>query len=220
MVVAITGAGLFLFLIMHMLGNLKSFMGMNAVTGAHKLDEYAHFLRTVGHEFVGNYTVLWATRMGLLVMLVLHVVTVVQLQVRNAQSRPVPYAQAAYDCATFSARSMLFSGIFLLVFVVFHIFHFTTGHLHFQGFIEGKVYANVVSGFGVAIVGVFYIAAMLALAFHLYHGIWSMFQTLGLDNPARNTCLRRMAKAGAALLFLGFISVPVAVMSGVLTLGN
>jgi succinate dehydrogenase / fumarate reductase cytochrome b subunit len=111
---------------------------------------------------------------------------------------------------------MLYGGLFLLLFVVFHILHFTTGQLHFSGFVEGQVYANVASAFRNAGTAAFYVVAMGLLAAHLYHGTWSMFQTLGVDTPRWNTGIRTAAKVVAVALFVGFSSVPVAILVGAL----
>jgi succinate dehydrogenase / fumarate reductase cytochrome b subunit len=111
---------------------------------------------------------------------------------------------------------MLYGGLFLLFFVVFHILHFTTGHLHFSGFVEGQVYANVFTGFQNVFTAGFYVVAMGLLAAHLYHGTWSMFQTLGVDTPRWNKGIRAGAKVVALALFVGFSSVPVGIVIGAL----
>jgi succinate dehydrogenase / fumarate reductase cytochrome b subunit len=110
---------------------------------------------------------------------------------------------------------MLYGGLFLLLFVTFHILHFTTGTLHFS-FVEGEVYANVWSAFQNVLTAGFYVVAMALLALHLYHGTWSMFQTLGVDTPRWNKGIRTLAKVIAVALFVGFSAVPVSIAMGLL----
>lgn len=214
MVVALSGLILVGFVIGHMLGNLKFFGGLDPVTGQHTLDHYGHMLRVFASDFVGDYTFLWIVRIVLLAALFLHVLTVILLTRQNRKARAGSYSEIDYQSATFSSRSMLIGGLFLLAFVVLHILHFTTGDIHFQGFTYGEVFNNVVKAFSLWYVVVAYIFAMVWLALHLYHGAWSMFQTLGLDSPGWNNGLRTGAKVLAVILFLGFCSVPIAVYFG------
>ncbi len=215
-VVAVTGLVLFGFVVLHMLGNLKAFLGVDPLTGVHHLDTYALFLREMGHEFLGKGTALWLTRIVLLVCLIVHVSTVIQLQAINAAARPEQYVHSPHRDSTYAARSMFWGGLFLLIFVVYHILHFTTGTLYFQGFVEGRVYQNVSRAFVMPSILVFYLSAMAVLGFHLYHGAWSLFQTLGLDGPKTNLKLRNFAKTMAVVVALGFISVPLAIFLGLL----
>jgi len=214
--VAATGVILFGFVVLHMLGNLKAFMGIDSASGLYHLDIYAKALREIASDFVGQTTILWATRVVLLAALALHLVTVLQLQARNLSARPVPYAKHELSAATYASRSMLWGGLFLLIFIVFHLLHLTTGTLHYQGFVEGKVYSNVYTAFRVPSIVLFYSAAMLALGFHLYHGVWSLFQTFGFDNPKCNQKYRVFAALAAVVVALGFISVPISVACGLL----
>ncbi len=207
-VVALTGLFLVFFVIGHMAGNLKFFGSVDPATGQHTLDHYAHLLRAIGADFIGNYTFLWAFRIALIVALVLHVVTVILLSRQNAAAKGTGYLKPDYRSSTLASRYMMFGGLILLTFVVFHILHFTTGDLHFQGFVSGQVYNNVIKGFSVNYIVAVYVVAMIALACHLYHGIWSAFQTLGIDNPKWNFYIRLAAKVLAFILFIGFISVP------------
>lgn len=217
-IVALTGFILVGFVIGHMMGNLKAFMGTDSA-GIHKLDHYAHFLREMGESLFGYSTVLWIVRVGLLLAVVLHVVTVIQLSALNRASRPDGYAVVRHNSSTAASRGMFWGGLLLLVFIVFHILHLTTGTVHFDGFVEGKVFANVVRAFQHWYMVAFYAAAMLALCAHLYHGVWSLFQTLGLDNPERNQLIRTGAVVCAFVVAIGFISVPLAVFFGVLKEG-
>lgn len=209
-VMASTGMVLFLFAVGHMLGNLKMFAGIDPASGQYKLDLYAEMLRSLGAGFMGHETFLWIVRVFLLICLVLHVSAALQLAALNARAKPVNPQRQWFGSANPASRTMLYGGLFILCFVIFHILHFTTGHAHFKGFVHGAVYANVYKGFQSAPVATFYILAMACLALHLYHGAWSMFQTLGLDSPAWNKGLRRMAQLIAVTLFIGFSLVPLA----------
>ena len=216
LVAAATGIVMLAFVVLHMLGNLKTFLGVEAASGLHHLDLYAGFLRTVGQEVIGPYTALWLTRGLLIICALLHVVTVYQLRRLNARARPVPYACVDYESATLASRSMWLGGLSIALFAVFHILHFTTGQLHYDGFVPGQVYHNVYGAFGHSYLVLVYLGALLALFLHVYHGAWSLFQTLGLDSPDRNRSLRLFARALAVILFLGFLSVPAAIFSGLL----
>ena len=213
-VVALTGIVLFGFVVLHMAGNLKTFMGYGS-DGVHHLDHYAIFLREVGQEVVGYSTVLWLTRIVLLLSLLIHLVTVWKLRFLNMASRPVDYQRFNYRSSTSAARLMWWGGLVLLAFIVYHILHFTIGTAH-SSFIEGSVYWNVWSAFQTPLTVGVYFVAMLFLGLHLFHGVWSLFQTLGLDNPQRNLALRKLAALMAVVVALGFVSVPIAVISGVL----
>jgi succinate dehydrogenase / fumarate reductase, cytochrome b subunit len=212
-VVAITGLMMIGFVVGHMLGNLKAFAGFDSSNVA-ALDNYAHHLRMLMADLVGEGNFLWLARGGLLGALVLHVVTVAQLTALNKSSRPVGYAKHSYKSSTVASRSMAYGGLILLLFIVFHILHFTTGHLHTDGFIHGQVYANVHSAFQHLWLVAVYTIAMSALGLHLFHGTWSVFQTLGFDNPDRNASLRMAATGLAVVVVLGFIAVPITMFMG------
>ena len=212
---ALSGAVLVLFAIGHMAGNLKIFFGKEA-NGVYRIDAYGEFLRTFGSEMLGHGGFLWVVRAVLLACLALHVVSAIQLSIINRRARTSSYAVSAYSSANAASRTMLYGGLFLLAFVVLHILHFTTGTVHTNGFVEGKVFANVWLGFQNPVVGGLYIFAMACLGLHLYHGTWSMFQTLGVDSPRWNPTIRCAAKVVSILLFIGFSAVPAAVMLGLL----
>lgn len=210
-IMAITGLLLIGFLIGHMIGNLKMFAGMDPDTGRYKLDLYAEFLRSMGHEMLGHETALWIVRGGLLACVLLHILMALQLSIINSRARPVGYKVNSYQSSTLASRGMMIGGLILLAFIVFHILHFTTGDLHFRDFKEGHVYANVWKGFQSPLVTGFYLLAMLSVCFHTFHGAWSVFQTLGIDSPKLNPILRKGAFFVAMILLIGFSSVPVAV---------
>jgi len=211
---ALSGLVLVLFVIGHMAGNLKIFAGIDPTTGDYKIDDYGVFLRTMGSEMLGKETALWVVRVVLLACVSIHAISGIQLARLNRRAKPQKYQVAAYHSSNAASRTMLYGGLFLIVFITFHILHFTTGTLHMSGFEHGQVYANVYSGFQNAITAGFYVVAMALLALHLYHGTWSMFQTLGVDTPRWNKGIRTAAKVVALAMFLGFSSVPVGMVVG------
>lgn len=210
-IMAITGIVLVLFVIGHMAGNLKMFLGFDPSVGDFKMDIYGRYLREMGTPLLPHAGALWIARVVLLICLVLHVTMAIQLSVRNKLSKPVDYKSPDYGSSTYASRTMLYGGQFLLLFVIFHLLHLTFGTVHTRGFEEGQVYANVYRGFQVSFLVFVYVAAMAALAFHLYHGVWSVFQTLGVNSPKLNPCIKTAAKALAVILFIGFSAVPVGV---------
>jgi succinate dehydrogenase / fumarate reductase, cytochrome b subunit len=202
-VMAITGLILFGFVIGHMLGNLQVFMGAN------QMNAYAAMLKA-------NATLLWGVRIVLLVAVILHIVAAVQLTRMSQRSRPEGYHYKDVIQADYAARTMRWSGPIIAVFVIYHLLHFTTGSVH-PRFDVHDVYRNVISGFRVWPVSLFYIIAMVALAFHLWHGVWSMFQTLGLINPKSDKIIHRLAAITTLALVIGFISIPMAVLAGLIS---
>lgn len=209
-VMAVTGVIMVLFVIAHMLGNLKVFAGPG------EINTYSRFLRTVGMPELGYGDALWIVRIVLLVSATLHIIAAIQLTRMNWQARPIGYRERKDVETSFAARSMRWGGLILAIFIVFHIAHFTFGAV---GFAPGEyrdlhVYSNVIIGFSVWPVSVFYIIAMIALFFHLDHGMWSMLQTLGWNTARHQVKLRLASRVIAAVIFLGFVSVPVAVLAG------
>jgi succinate dehydrogenase / fumarate reductase cytochrome b subunit len=209
-VMAVTGAILVLFVLAHMAGNLKIF------NGPEEINAYSRFLREVGWPELGYGQLLWAVRIVLLVSVLLHITAAYQLTMINRRARPVDYTAKKNVETGIGALTMRWSGVLLLVFVIFHLLHFTLGAVGFEPgqFVHLMVYQNVVAGFSLWYVSLFYIAAMAALALHLNHGIWSAFQTLGWSNARNQRSLQMLSKLLALIVFLGFSSVPVAVMAG------
>jgi succinate dehydrogenase / fumarate reductase cytochrome b subunit len=207
-VMAVTGLVLVWFVVIHMLGNLHVY------EGPEKLNAYGVFLREAGTPFFGHEYLLWSMRIILLGSVSLHILAAYQLTRLDLNSRPVGYRRRRMISASYAARTMRWSGVILALFVIYHILHFTTGTVH-PGFRAGDIHGNVVAGFRVWYVSLFYVLAMVALGFHVYHGVWSMSQTLGLNNPARNRFWGGLATATAAAVTLGNISVPLAVLAGV-----
>jgi succinate dehydrogenase / fumarate reductase cytochrome b subunit len=208
-VMAITGLIGIGYLILHMTGNLKIFQGPE------HFNEYAEFLRTIGSPVIPERGLLWVIRLVLLAAVALHVTAAYQLTRMDRAGRPVRYAQLRPVQQSFASRTMRWGGVILLLFIVYHLLHFTLGAVH-PAFVQGDAYRNVVSGFQIWWVTIFYIAAMLALGLHLYHGFWSMFQTLGLNNVTYTTLLRGLSILVALGISVGFVAVPIAVLFGVL----
>jgi succinate dehydrogenase / fumarate reductase cytochrome b subunit len=201
-VMAVTGAILFTFVIGHMLGNLQIF------EGPAKINAYGRFLHNLGE-------ILWAERIVLLTAVALHIVATVQLALRNKAARPVGYSRRQAINSSYASRTMYWSGPIVLAFVIFHLLHLTAGMIvPGAAFIEGDVYHNVVSGFQVWWVSVWYIFAVSLLGLHLRHGIWSMFQSVGLNHPRYTPLLKQAAIWIAAAIVLGYISIPISVLLG------
>lgn len=206
---AVTGLILVGFVVLHMWGNLHAFEGPEA------FNAYGHFLRVAGAPVLGSEQALWLIRVVLLSAAALHIVAAVQLTQRDLASRPVGYSSKRSVSGGAAALFMRASGVLLAVFIVVHILHLTTGTL-LPGFRAGDVYANLIRGFSNPLMVLFYVAAMVALAFHLYHGIWSTTQTLGWNNRGTDRGYRNLAVAIAAVVSLGFVAVPLAVLFGAL----
>lgn len=209
-VMAVTGFILVGFVIVHMLGNLKVF------AGPEKFNAYAAFLREAGAPAFGHEQLLWIARLVLLGSVGLHMLAAYQLTQVSWAGRPTAYTRKEAVQATYASRTMRWGGVIIALFVLYHILHFTIGAVGYGPgqFRELDVYGNVVKGFRVWYVSAFYIAAMVVLGLHLYHGVWSMFQTLGLNGATSDRFFRRLATVIAAVIVLGNISIPAAVLAG------
>ncbi len=216
-VMAVSGAGLFLFLIGHLLGNLQIFLEPEAI------NRYAHFLQSTPE-------LIWSARLGLLALVALHVWSAIQLSLENRASRPVRYAiDPARKSSSMASRTMLGTGSVIAAFIIYHLLHYTVRvegingsliNFHDLKTAEGHndVYAMVIAGFQVWYVSLFYIIAVGLLCFHLSHGIKGMFQSLGVMNRNYRKVIDKAAPIIAAALFLGYASIPAAVLF--LGLGN
>ena len=203
-VMALTGAILFLFVVGHMLGNLQIFAGPD------KLNDYARFLHGVPE-------ILWATRTVLILSAVLHIWASAELAARKAQARPVDYTKKESIASSYASRTMYWSGPIILAFVIYHLLHLTAGIIHPGGeFVETDVYHNVVSGFQVWYVSAWYIFCMVLLGFHIRHGAWSMFQSVGINHPRHTPILKKAALTFAIVLVAGYISIPISIMLGLI----
>lgn len=199
---ALTGLILSAYVVAHLLGNMQIYMGADLI------DAYAHFLHT-------NNGILWTARIVLLAAVLVHAVAGIQLSMRKSTARPVDYHTKANLQGSTASRTMLVSGVVILLFVVYHILHFTTGTVH-PDYEHLKPFHNVTSGFQHPLAAGLYIVAMVGVGFHLWHGLYSMFHSLGLSHPRYTPGVRRAAALVATIIALGNISVPVAVLTGLL----
>ncbi|MFI6154599.1 succinate dehydrogenase cytochrome b subunit [Kitasatospora sp. NPDC051170] len=206
-VMAVSGLLMLLYLVAHMLGNLQIFFGPA------EINHYAHWLRTLGTPFLRYEWLIWIFRVGLLAAVVAHGVSAYQLSRRDLAARPTKYAHRRRR-ASYATRTMRWGGVILGLFVIWHILDLTTGTVNPAGEHEHP-YQNIVASFDRWPVALFYILAVLALGLHIRHGFWSAAQTLGANNPRRDRTLKIAANGLALALTCGFVSVPVAVMIGV-----
>jgi succinate dehydrogenase / fumarate reductase cytochrome b subunit len=210
-VMAVTGVILVLFLVGHMLGNIKIFFG------ADSFNHYAEWLRSVGEPALPHRTLLTITEVALGLAVILHIWSAVSLARRAAKARPVKYAAKRKSQASgYATHTMRYGGVIILLFVVWHLLDLTFGAVNPKGY-DATPYDRVVAGFDPSRwwVTLFYVVAVVMVGLHLRHGLWSAFQTLGLANGRRYQGLRAFASLVSAVLVIGFVSVPVAVMIGV-----
>ncbi len=204
---AVTGLILLGFVVGHMLGNLQIFIGQD------QLNEYAATLH-------GMPALLWAARLGLLLVVGLHIWAAVVLTFENRRARPGGYRKEATIQTTYSARTMRYSGFIVLAFIIYHLLHFTAQvtHPEYTKLVddEGRhdVYTMVITGFSSPLISGFYILSMFLLAMHLSHGIASMLQTVGLRSSGTRSMIGNVSWGFAAIIFFGNISIPLAVLFG------
>jgi succinate dehydrogenase / fumarate reductase cytochrome b subunit len=209
---ALTGLALFLFVVAHLVGNLQVFLGPE------EINRYGDFLQT-------NLELIWPARIGLLVIVLLHIWSAIQLTIENRAARPQPYAQHEVVAASYASRTMFWSGLIIAAFIIYHLLHFTVQmqaiNLTGKSFVDlhdakGRhdVYAMLVLGFKNPLVAGFYIFAMFLLCLHLSHGLSAMFQSLGWKTPAYAPIIDCGARAVSWLIFAGYISIPIAVQLG------
>jgi succinate dehydrogenase / fumarate reductase, cytochrome b subunit len=200
-IMAVTGLIMVAYLITHVLANLLVFQGPA------QINAYSAFLHGTGGA-------LWAARLVLLAALLLHIIAAVQLARRRYEARPIGYAAGREpQVSTWASRTIRWGGALILVFLVYHILHFTIGTAH-PDFIEGDPYHNVAAGFQSPIVVVLYLVAMAAVGLHLYHGLWSSGRSLGMSPPSPNPLRRTVALILALVIWLGFTVIPIAVYAG------
>jgi succinate dehydrogenase / fumarate reductase, cytochrome b subunit len=211
-IMAITGAGLFVFVVGHMLGNLQIFLGPESI------NRYGSFLQSLGE-------LLWVARIGLIVLVLLHIWSAVTLSAQNRAARPVGYGEYKPKGSTYASRTMLMSGLIIAAFIIYHLLHFTvqapvngTGR-DFTQLHDDKqrhdVYRMMVMGFSVWYVSLFYIIGMVLLSLHLSHGVQAMFQSLGLKNRSWQPFIDGFARFIAIVLLVGYCSIPIAVLLGI-----
>jgi len=213
-VMAITGIAMVGYVIAHMVGNLKMYLG------AEDLNHYGEFLRDLLVPILPRTVLLWILRIGLLAATLLHIHSAYGLTVINHKSRAVKYQSPRdYQVANFASRTMRWTGIIVFLFVFWHLADLTWGTTTAIGtngeFVRGLPYENIVLSFQRVPVSIFYILANLALGVHLFHGIWSLFQSLGINNPRFNKWRRHLATGIAAVVVIGNVSFPVAVLAGI-----
>ncbi len=215
-IMAVTGFALFGFVVAHLVGNLQVFLGPEAI------NRYGAFLQ-------GNQELLWPARVGLLVIVSLHIWAAASLTRENCAARPIAYAEYKPKGSTYASRTMLMSGLIIAAFIIYHLLHYTveaqfvngTGR-DFSTFTETlpngmhrhDIFKMMVVGFSNPLVSGFYLLSMALLCLHLSHGTSSMFQSIGWTGPAYRACLDRAARIIALLIFLGYSSIPVAILLG------
>jgi succinate dehydrogenase / fumarate reductase cytochrome b subunit len=211
-IMAVTGLVMFLFVLGHLAGNLQIFLGPEAI------NRYGHFLQS-------NPELIWPARIFLLLMLVLHVWSAVKLSAENKAARPIPYGAWQPVGSTYASRTMLMSGLIVFVFIIYHLLHFTVQvqnvNLTGQSFIDftdpqkrHDIYRMMIVGFSNGWVSGFYILGMALLCLHLSHGASSMFQSIGWKSPVYGPFLDKASRWLAIAIFLGYTSIPVAILLG------
>jgi succinate dehydrogenase / fumarate reductase cytochrome b subunit len=208
-VMAVSGIVLLGYVFAHMVGNLHVFEGPG------QINHYGEWLRELLDPPFPRTFFLWTLRLALITAFALHIIAAYQLTMINRRARPVRYQSPRdYVAADFAARTMRWTGVIVGLFLIYHLLDLTWGTAN-PGFVRGDVYRNTVASFERIPVSLVYIAGCLALGVHLYHGAWSMFQSLGINNPRFNHWRRYFAVAFAVVVTVGFISVPIAVLIGV-----
>jgi succinate dehydrogenase / fumarate reductase cytochrome b subunit len=214
MLMAVTGVVFLVYVLLHMYGNLKAFAGHDAY------NDYAEHLRTLGEPMLPYSGFLWVLRVVLIVALVLHVWAAVKLWLRARRARGVRYQVKKNAASTPASRFMRWGGLALLLFVIWHLINFTIGKVNVAGGPTNDPYNLLVDSFSVWWLTLIYLLALVALGLHLWHGVWSAAQTLGVTNNAR---ARRNAKLGgvvaAVVIAGGFALVPIFILAGVITKG-
>jgi len=216
-VMAITGIGLIAFSLAHMVGNLKMFLP--EVEGRADIDVYGEALRDLFTPILPEHVFLWIMRTGLIVLFALHVHAAYSLTLMNRRARPTDYqGPRDYVVADYAGRTMRWSGFIFLAFLFFHLADFTWGiePAAPEAWERGAVFANFVATFSRPPVTILYVVAMVLLGIHLYHGAWSMFQSLGVNHPKFNLWRRYFAIGVAAVITAGFVAPPLAVAFGLL----
>lgn len=204
--VALTGILLFGFVLQHMVANLQVFLGPEAI------NSYGANIKKLG-------PLLWVARLGLLAAVIAHIVLSINLALNSSAARPIGYRQKQSQATSFAARTMKWSGPMIACFIVYHIAHFTWPGVAMGAYTHQPpdLYANIVNGFRVPWVTAIYLVAQVLLGLHLYHGAWSLFQTLGLNHPRYNGLRQTVPRLIAITIVLGNVSMPLAVLAGVIS---
>jgi succinate dehydrogenase / fumarate reductase, cytochrome b subunit len=213
-IMAITGVALMGFVLIHMVGNLKMYLGKDA-SGVYDIDRYGEFLRELLVPLAPRTVVLWLLRVGLIAAFVLHIHAAYSLTVMNRRARTTRYQSPRdYIAANFASRTMRWTGIIFFLFLVWHLADLSWGWVN-PHFVRGEVYRNIDASLSRWPVAILYIVGNLALGVHLFHGSWSLFQSLGLNNPRFNIWRRWFAIGFSALIVVGNVSFPIAVLAGI-----
>ncbi len=207
-IMAVTGLVYIGYVVLHMYGNLKIFGGRIY------FNEYAEGLRELGHPVFGHTHLLVIARTVLTVAIVLHVWAAIGLWRKANRARPQSYAQKQVVRANYASLTMRYGGTVIALFILYHLAHLTWGFAH-ADYVRGDPYTNIVTAFQFWPVTLIYLIALLALALHLYHGTWSMFQTLGLSSQRLSPWLRGLALVLAVVVPIGFAVVPLSVLLGI-----
>jgi len=210
-IMAVSGVLLIGFLVAHMIGNLKVFMGADA------FNHYAEFLREIGYPLLPHMAGLWIFRILLLLAVGLHMLSAWQVYTQSRTARGGKYTKEESLHFSYASRTMRWGGVIIAVFIVYHLLHFTVGSAHPE-FVPGDAYRNVVIGFQNPLVAGFYVVALVMVTFHVYHGLWSAFQTVGANHPKYNPYRRPLAVVLAVVLLAGFLTVPVGVVTGAVSM--
>ena len=207
-IMALTGAGLILFIIAHLLGNLQIFIGQD------KFNEYAAFLKSLGG-------LLWVARLGLIAIVVSHIIAAISLTKLNSNAKPIDYKVKNKHKASTASMYMAHSGMIIFFFIVIHLLHFTFGYLQPQYYNlppdslgRHDVYTMVIYGFQTPVYAIGYVIAIIGLGFHLSHATSSMFQTVGISGPKITPLIKKAAVGLAVAIVIGYISIPLAVLGG------
>lgn len=212
-VMAVTGIIFLGYVFVHMLGNLKLYLGTDP-TGIYAIDHYGEWLRELLEPFLPRQGALWIFRVVLTASVVLHIHAAYSLTVTNWKARPVRYqSPREYLVANYASRTMRWSGVIVGAFIVFHLLDLTIGTANPE-FVAGDVHANLIASFSRPGVAIFYIAANLLLGLHIFHGTWSLFQSIGWNNPRFNEWRRWFAWAFTAVIVVANVSFPLTVLTG------
>ncbi|MBI3395924.1 MAG: succinate dehydrogenase cytochrome b subunit [Spirochaetia bacterium] len=210
-IVALTGSIFLIFLLGHLAGNLQVFGGPEPINA------YGETLRKFP-------IFLWGVRAFFLLAFLTHIYVTIWLTLQNRAARPVPYAKGSTIQASLPSRTMIVSGLLILFYVIYHLMHYTLGNAHpdlFKGtdaMGRHDIYRMVVASFRIPAISIVYIAAMVVLALHIRHGVHSLFQTFGWNNPLWDKRLKVVAGLFSFLIFVGYTSIPAAVLAGLLKL--
>ncbi len=200
---ALSGIILFAYVVAHMLGNMQIYLGSEVI------NRYAAFLHA-------NEGLLWFARIVLIAAVLVHAIAGIELWMARRDARPIQYRMKENIQASPASRTMIWSGVILAAFIVYHVLDLTVGALHAGEYIHLDAANNVITGFSSALAVVLYVIAMVALGFHLWHGVYSMFGTLGLSHPFYSDKVKKLAAGLAVVIALANISVPLAVLTGLL----